>query len=57
MLDLSDRLSEERIERDLILCEPLDGDVGFFVKLNSSKQFLSLLCILLPICICLSSSS
>jgi hypothetical protein len=57
MLDLSDRFSEERVERYLILYELLNGDVGFFVKPNSSKQFPILLCILLPICICLSSSS
>jgi hypothetical protein len=27
-------MSEERVERDLVLCEPLNEDVGFFVNLN-----------------------
>jgi hypothetical protein len=27
-------LSEERVERNLVLCEPLNEDVGFFVNLN-----------------------
>jgi hypothetical protein len=27
-------LSEERVERDSVLCEPLNEDVGFFVNLN-----------------------
>jgi hypothetical protein len=27
-------LSEERVKRDLALCEPLNEDVGFFVNLN-----------------------
>jgi hypothetical protein len=27
-------LREERVERELILCEPLNEDVGFFVNLN-----------------------
>jgi hypothetical protein len=27
-------LSEERVERDLILYEPLNEDIGFFVNLN-----------------------
>jgi hypothetical protein len=27
-------LSEERVEKDLVLCEPLNKDVGFFVNLN-----------------------
>jgi hypothetical protein len=27
-------LREERVERDPILCEPLNEDVGFFVNLN-----------------------
>jgi hypothetical protein len=32
--DLCDHLSEERVKRDLTLCEPLNKDVGFFVNLN-----------------------
>jgi hypothetical protein len=27
-------LSEERVERDPVLCEPLNEDIGFFVNLN-----------------------
>jgi hypothetical protein len=27
-------LREERVERDLVLCEPLNKDVGFFVNPN-----------------------
>jgi hypothetical protein len=27
-------LSEERVERDMVLCEPLNEDVGFFMNLN-----------------------
>jgi hypothetical protein len=27
-------LREERVERDPVLCEPLNEDVGFFVNLN-----------------------
>jgi hypothetical protein len=27
-------MSEERVERDLILCESLNEDVGFFVNMN-----------------------
>jgi hypothetical protein len=27
-------LREERVERDSVLCEPLNEDVGFFVNLN-----------------------
>jgi hypothetical protein len=32
--DLCDHLSEERVERDLSLCELLNEDEGFFVNLN-----------------------
>jgi hypothetical protein len=56
-LDLGDRLSEKMIEIDLVPCELLNRDVGFFVNPKSSKQIPSLLCILLPICICFISSS
>jgi hypothetical protein len=31
---LCDQLSEERVERDLALCELLNEDVGFFVNPN-----------------------
>jgi hypothetical protein len=31
---LCDHLSEERVERNLTLCEPLNKDVGFFVNPN-----------------------
>jgi hypothetical protein len=31
---LGNRLREERVERDPILCEPLNEDIGFFVNLN-----------------------
>jgi hypothetical protein len=27
-------LREKRVERNLVLCEPLNEDVGFFVNLN-----------------------
>jgi hypothetical protein len=27
-------LREERVERDLVLCEPINEDVGFFVNPN-----------------------
>jgi hypothetical protein len=27
-------LTEERVERDPVLCEPLNEDIGFFVNLN-----------------------
>ncbi len=27
-------MREERVERDPVLCEPLNEDVGFFVNLN-----------------------
>lgn len=36
--DLSDHLSEERVERNWILCGLLNGDTFFFVKLNFGKQ-------------------
>jgi hypothetical protein len=32
--DLYDHLSEERVERDPALCEPLNKDIGFFVNPN-----------------------
>lgn len=56
-LDLGGRLSVEMVERDLVICEPLDRDIGFFVKLSFSEQITCLLCIILPFCICLSSST
>jgi hypothetical protein len=31
---LGDSLREERVERDPVLCEPFNEDVGFFVNLN-----------------------
>jgi hypothetical protein len=31
---LCDRLSEERVERNLVLCEPVNEAIGFFVNLN-----------------------
>jgi hypothetical protein len=42
--DPSDHLSEERVERGLDLCGLLNGDVGFFVYRNSSKQIVVSLC-------------
>jgi hypothetical protein len=33
-IGLGDLLREERVERDPILCEPLNEDVGFFVDPN-----------------------
>jgi hypothetical protein len=50
---LCDHLSEERVERDPALCEPLNEDVGLFVNLNLgikarvSLVFLHLLALLL----------
>jgi hypothetical protein len=32
--DLCDHLREERVERDLALCELLNEDVEFFVNMN-----------------------
>lgn len=43
---LCDQLSGERAERNLVLCELLNGDVGLVWKPNSSKK-LSCLCVLL----------
>jgi hypothetical protein len=43
-------LSGERVERDPILCEPLNEEVGFFVNLNlkiKSHVLLHLLALLL----------
>jgi hypothetical protein len=35
-------LREERVERDPVLCEPLNKDVGFFVNLNlGTKSYVS----------------
>jgi hypothetical protein len=43
--DLYDHLSEERVGRDPVLSELLNGYLGFFVKPNSDKQIaVSLLC-------------
>lgn len=36
--DLYDHLNEERIERDPILSGLLNGDLGFFVKLDSGNK-------------------
>jgi hypothetical protein len=39
-------LREERVERDPVLCEPLNEDVGFFMTLNlGTKSYVS--CVLL----------
>jgi hypothetical protein len=39
-------LREERVERDPVLCEPLNEDVGFFMNLNlGTKSCVS--CVLL----------
>lgn len=46
-INLCDLLREEMVERYSILCELLNGDVGFFVNLNSIKEIMSLLCSLL----------
>jgi hypothetical protein len=35
--DLSDHLSEKRIQSDPVLSEPLNGDIGFFVEPNFTK--------------------
>jgi hypothetical protein len=46
---LCDHLREERVERDLALCELLNEDIGFFVNLNlgiKSRVSLVLLCLL-----------
>jgi hypothetical protein len=54
MVGLCDHLSEERIERDSTLYEPLNEDVGFFVNLilriksYVSRVLLHLLVLLLP---------
>jgi hypothetical protein len=37
--DLGDHLSEERFQRNPILSRLLNGDIGFFMKLNSGKKF------------------
>jgi hypothetical protein len=34
MVGLCDHLREERVERDLTLCELLNEDIGFFVNSN-----------------------
>jgi hypothetical protein len=36
--DLYDNLSEERVERDSVLCGLLNKYVGFFVKPNSGRK-------------------
>jgi hypothetical protein len=41
---LYDDLSEERVERDLTLCELLNEDVGFFVNLNLRRKISRLMC-------------
>jgi hypothetical protein len=46
--DLYDHLSEERVERELTLCELINNDVEFFVNLNLRIKILCLLC-----CLCL----
>jgi hypothetical protein len=43
-------LREERVERDPVLCEPLNEDVGFFVNLNlRTKSYVSCVLLYLPI--------
>jgi hypothetical protein len=32
-------LREKRVERDPVLCEPLNEDVGFFMNLNLGTKF------------------
>jgi hypothetical protein len=44
MFNLCNHLSEERVKRDLDLCELLNKDVGFFVNLNLGIKILCLLC-------------
>jgi hypothetical protein len=59
---LGDLLREEKVERDPVLCEPLNEDVGFFVNLNIGiKSYVSLvlshlLVLLLSFTFLLSSS-
>jgi hypothetical protein len=59
---LGDLLREERVERDPILCEPLNEDVGFFVNSNLgikscfSRVLSYLLVLLLSFTFLLSSS-
>jgi hypothetical protein len=43
---LGDSLREKRVERDLILCEPLNEDVRFFVNPNLEIKF-RISCVLL----------
>jgi hypothetical protein len=47
---LCDQLSEERAERNLVLCELLNGDVGLVWKPNSSKQIVMSLCFAFVTC-------
>jgi hypothetical protein len=50
--DLCNHLSEERLERDLALCELLNEDVGFFVNLNLGINLVSLVSLCLLFCCC-----
>jgi hypothetical protein len=45
MFDFGDHLSEERVERDPVLCGLLNRDIGFVWKLNSGKQIVVSLCL------------
>jgi hypothetical protein len=49
---LGDLLKEERIERDLVLHEPINEDIGFFVDPNfRTKSCVSCMLLHLPICL------
>jgi hypothetical protein len=47
-LDLGDLLREKRVERDLILCEPFNGVISFFVESNFGKQIMCFLLLKRP---------
>jgi hypothetical protein len=47
---LGDLLSEKMVKRDLVLCELLNEDVGFFVDLNLGLKLLCLSCALAFTC-------
>jgi hypothetical protein len=49
---LGDLLREKRVERDLVLCEPLNEDIGFFVDPNLRiKSCVSRVLLHLPVCL------
>jgi hypothetical protein len=53
-VSFGDLLREERVERDPVLCEPLNEDVRCFVDPNlGTKSCVSLVLLYLPICLLL----